>query len=263
MRRLGVGVMIFKRAIAKLRAQDWTAISIELAIVIVGVFIGTWVANWNQQRQAQSQARQMLLQLQPEMKQLEAFSHSARRYYSITGKYADIALAGWRNDPTVSDRDFVIAAYQASQIYGFNNNGASWALVFGANDLRNIPDSEARQALTRLMTFDYSTIGLGAVQTRYRDHVREVIPDSIQQQIRKDCGDVIAGPSGTVAIPATCAIVIDPALAAATARDLRQDKTLAQQLGQHRSLVSAYLTNLGLFDGQKKALADRIARLDH
>ena len=37
--------MIFKRAIAKLRAQDWMAISIELVIVIVGVFIGIWVAN--------------------------------------------------------------------------------------------------------------------------------------------------------------------------------------------------------------------------
>ena len=253
--------MIFKRAVAKLRAQDWTAISIELVIVIMGVFIGTWVANWNQQRQAQSEARQMLLQLQPELMQLEAFSEGARRYYAVTGKYADIALAGWHNDPAVSDRDFVIAAYQASQIYGFNNNGASWALVFGANDLRNIPDPGARQALTRLMTFDYSNIGLNAVQSRYRDHVREVIPDSIQQQIRKDCGDVIAGPAGTVVIPATCPIKIDPALASATAADLRRDKTLAPMLGQHRSLISAYLTNLSLFDAQKKALADRIAKL--
>ena len=183
--------MIFKRAVAKLRAQDWTAIGIELAIVILGVFIGTWVANWNQGRQAQNETRQMLLQLQPELQQLEAFSKSARQYYSTTGHYADTALAGWRNDPAVSDAQFVIAAYQASQVYGFNNNGASWALVFGANELRNIPDAQARQALTRLMTFDYATINISAVQTRYRDRVREVIPDSIQQQVREECGDTI------------------------------------------------------------------------
>jgi type II secretory pathway pseudopilin PulG len=253
--------MIFKRAIAKLRAQDWTAIGIELAIVIIGVFIGTWVANWNQHRQAQNEARQKLVQLKPELEQLQAFSKSARRYYSITGKYADTALAAWRGDPAVSDSDFVIAAYQASQVYGFNNNGASWALVFGANDLRNITDPEARQALTRLMTFDYSTINISAVQTRYRDHVREVIPDSIQQQIRKACGDVITGLGGTVVLPATCPITIDPALAASTAADLRRDKTLAPLLGQHRSLVSAYLTNLGLFDTEEQALAARVARL--
>jgi len=253
--------MIFRRAVAKLRAQDWVAITIELAIVIVGVFVGIWVANWNQERLERNETRQMLLQLEPELAQLEAFSNSARHYYAVSGHYAEVALAGWHSDPKVSDADFVIAAYQASQVLGFNNNGASWALVFGANDLRNIPDPQARQVLTRLMTFDYSTIGLGAVQSRYRDHVREVIPDSIQQQIRKTCGDVIRAGGGTVVLPATCSIPIDRALVASTAADLRQDKTLVPLLGQHRSLVSAYLTNLGLFDEEEQALAVRIARL--
>jgi hypothetical protein len=36
--------MVFKRAVAGLRAQDWIAITIELAIVVVGVFIGIQVA---------------------------------------------------------------------------------------------------------------------------------------------------------------------------------------------------------------------------
>ncbi len=39
--------MIYKRVGARLRAQDWLAIVIELGIVVLGVFIGTWVANWN------------------------------------------------------------------------------------------------------------------------------------------------------------------------------------------------------------------------
>jgi hypothetical protein len=30
--------MIFKRAVARLRGQDWLAITIELAIVIIGAF---------------------------------------------------------------------------------------------------------------------------------------------------------------------------------------------------------------------------------
>ena len=36
--------MIYKRFAANLRAQNWFAIAIELAIVVIGVFIGTWVA---------------------------------------------------------------------------------------------------------------------------------------------------------------------------------------------------------------------------
>jgi predicted nucleic acid-binding protein len=111
--------MIFKRAVAKLRAQDWMAIAIELAIVVIGVFVGTQVSNWNQERIAARETRQLLIQLLPELKVLERFSERSRIYYATTGNYARIAFAGWRGDARVSDNDFIIAAYQASQIYGF------------------------------------------------------------------------------------------------------------------------------------------------
>ena len=38
--------MIFKRAVAKLRAQDWVAITIELAIVTLGVLIALAAQQW-------------------------------------------------------------------------------------------------------------------------------------------------------------------------------------------------------------------------
>jgi hypothetical protein len=111
------------------------------------------------------------------------------------------------------------------------------------------------------MTFDYGTINISAVQTRYRDRVREVIPDSIQQQVRNACGDVIAAQAGTVVLRPSCPIVIDPSLAASTARELRGDPTLKQLLGQHRSAISAFLSNLELFDGQEQILARSIRSL--
>ncbi|MCL6699508.1 hypothetical protein LZ496_12025 [Sphingomonas sp. NSE70-1] len=42
--------MIFKRAVAKLRAQDWTAIAIELVIVTVGVLIALAAQQWAEDR---------------------------------------------------------------------------------------------------------------------------------------------------------------------------------------------------------------------
>src|SRR3954470_2719362 len=151
----GDWAMIFTRAGAKLRAQDWMAISIELVIVIVGVFIGIWVANWNQERVKKQETRQMLVQLKPELLGLRELSSSTRNYYAVTGRYADNAFAGWDRKPDVSDEEFVIAAYEASQIIGFNNNGAEWAAGLGANELRNIDDPKVRAPLTRLMTFEY------------------------------------------------------------------------------------------------------------
>jgi hypothetical protein len=42
--------MILHRVGARLRAQDWVAVAIELALVVVGVFLGIQVANWNESR---------------------------------------------------------------------------------------------------------------------------------------------------------------------------------------------------------------------
>ena len=253
--------MIFKRAVARLRAQDWVAITIELAIVIVGVFMGIWVANWNQERARKQETRQMLLQLRPELRGLQDLSASARDYYAVTGRYADTAFAGWKRDPRVTDEQFVIAAYQASQIYGFNNNGASWALIFGADELRNIEDLSVREPLTRLMTFDYSTLNFPAVATRYRDEVREVIPDEIQQQIRAVCGDTLKADRRRFSLVVPCPAHLPAPEAAATAAALRRNPELPRLLRVHRATIATYNTNLDLFDGQVGLLVDRISNL--
>jgi hypothetical protein len=42
--------MIYKRAVAKLRAQDWVAIIIELVIVTVGVLLALAAQQWAEDR---------------------------------------------------------------------------------------------------------------------------------------------------------------------------------------------------------------------
>ena len=86
--------MILRRLSAELRAQNWTTIGIELAIVIVGVFIGTQVSNWNEGRLQKRQTQRMLEQLRPELALDIDYFESVRAYYAVTKKYADIALAG-------------------------------------------------------------------------------------------------------------------------------------------------------------------------
>lgn len=41
---------MLRRLVQRLRQQDWTAVTIELALVVAGVFLGIQVANWNDQR---------------------------------------------------------------------------------------------------------------------------------------------------------------------------------------------------------------------
>src|SRR4051812_34467541 len=222
--------MIFKRAAARLRAQDWMAIVIELTIVIVGVFVGTQVSNWNQERLEKQATNRMLEQLKPELENQLAFFESARAYYKRTRPFADQALAGWAGDPKVSDSQFVIAAYQASQIYGIGINAQNWALTFGGNQMRDIEDQRLRRDLAVVLTADYEPVGFGAVATPYREHVRQIIPNAIQDQIRLHCNDRNEAREGAqyiVVLPPTCPLKLDPGEAAQAAAALRARRELA------------------------------------
>lgn len=236
--------MIFKRAAAKLRAQDWTAISIEIAIVCIGVFVGNEVSNWNQARLQKDQTERLLGQLAPELRKKIAFFESVKTYYGTTTDYANEALQGWRTQPRVSDNDFVIAAYQASQIYGIGINAQNWSLTFGSDQLRNIDDPNLRGHLAHVLTADYDAASATAVDTPYRSGVRKIIPNDMQVRIRLTCGDrhiYNNEVEGRYVLPAKCPLTFDSAEASQTAARLRAHPELADELNLHLARIATYL----------------------
>lgn len=249
--------MILRRLTTNLRTQNWTTIAIELCIVIIGVFVGNMVSNWNQARIAKETTARMLEQLKPELDGEIDYFASIRRYYQITGRYADVALAGWDKDPRVTDEQFVTAAYQASQVYGVGINGQNWTLVFGGDQLRNIEDPTLRRHLGSVLTTDYTNVGLATMQTRYRDDVRLVIPNDIQTRIRARCGDRLvsdAADQHIYVLPAACALHLDPAEAAAAGRNLRAHPAIAGELALHLGSAKAYLQNVDIIEAAIEAL---------
>ncbi|MEP7316909.1 MAG: hypothetical protein ABI667_09455 [Sphingomicrobium sp.] len=251
--------MIFKRAVAKLRAQDWAAIAIELAIVVVGVFLGIWVANWNLDRAERRDIDNLLNQMRPELARSAQNSDAQRAYFAVTRKYAEVALGGWAGDPHVSDRDFIVSAYQASQIIGSTRDGQSYSMMLGGDQVRKIEDPFLRTSLMRLMSFNYEPVSLTSLQTRYRDHVREMIPDPIQEIIRARCGDNRT-PQGIISLPAKCDADLPPSEVAKGAALLRAHPELAEELQLHLSRVATFLFNLSNMDGWVRDSAKGIDR---
>ncbi|MEO6580338.1 MAG: hypothetical protein ABIN83_04220 [Sphingomicrobium sp.] len=251
--------MIYKRFAANLRAQNWFAIGVELAIVIIGVFMGTLVANWNAQRVEQAETRRMVVQLKPSIELLYQYFNSARRYYTVTRRYATVAEGGWMRDPSVSDSDFVIAAYQASQIMGIGTNGSAWAEVLGADRLRQIEDPELRNDLATLMSSDYTLIDTPAVDTPYRRNVRRLIPVALQDAVRERCGD--QPPTDPVLfpyLPASCPLKLPPTEAATAANKLRKHPELLDDLQWHMAAQSALLGNFGPFEAATRRVRTRL-----
>lgn len=254
--------MILRRLSENLKAQNWTAIAIEFVIVVMGVFVGVQVSNWNQARIDRAETRRLLMRIQPEIEQIITFADGTRDYYATTRRFAETAFAAWKGDPKVSDNDFVIAAYQASQIHGLGQS-QSWAAVFGADQLRNVDDDRLRIPLARLMAFDVENLNSTAVASRYREDVRMVIPDSVQQAIRQSCGDrMMPGDAAELTLPHRCPLQLDPAMAKQVAADLRAHPELARELRLHLALVSSYLNSLMQYEQEALIVRERISALN-
>jgi hypothetical protein len=255
--------MILRRLTANLRAQNWTAIAIEFLIVVLGVFIGTQVSNWNQERVERRETDRMLEQFRPELQTQVEFFEAARAYYGTSRRFADQALAAWAGDKKVSDEQFVIAAYQASQIFGIGINPENWTLTFGGEQLRNIDDPRIRRDLELVLTQSYDPVDLNAVATPYREQVRRVIPARIQDRIRAECGDrSVPGRESTYLshLPPTCPLKLDPAEAREAAAALRSRPELAQELNWHLAAVAVYLENAVILERPVRALHRNLVR---
>ena len=251
--------MIYKRFAANLRAQNWFAITIELLIVIVGVFVGTLVANWNEDRLERAETVRMLEELQPQLLSLNETLDALDRFYGSTRKFAATAFAGWRGDPTVSDRDFVIAAYQASRVSFTGINSNSWSQIFGSDRLRDLKDQQLKADLATLMVQDYEVMERD-VFTPYRTSVRKIIPEDIQDAILRNCAGPAPKATDIVVLAKTCAIDFPDERFAIAARDLRAHPELVGELRWHVAAGAAYVLNFSAVRGTVTKVLDRIDR---
>ena len=250
--------MIFKRVYANLRAQHWTAILIELAIVIVGVFIGTWVANWNQQRADKRSVERLIEQLQPKLRELAQLATDDQGYYAVVGRYARVAHAGWARDPAVTDDAFVIAAFQATELSPFNNNPLSGDAFFSAEEVRRIEDVETRERLTTVQSYDSQLLDLLGEGSEYREAVRSIIPTETQQLILAECGDRYRVKPRRYWLPATCQVKLPPKVAVSTAAALRAHPELVRALTSHMAHVTRHVTSAGVYGMLLRRLDERI-----
>ncbi|MGB0133432.1 hypothetical protein, partial [Dokdonella sp.] len=112
--------MIFRRFLQRFRQQQWGAIAIELVIVIFGVFIGMQVSNWNEERETAQKAVVFTARLTDDLRK-EAWAYEPMINYSRqTNANQRRVLDAMAGDIALSDEQFVISAYRATQYKDFN-----------------------------------------------------------------------------------------------------------------------------------------------
>ena len=142
--------MILRRVAQSLRDQNWTTITIEFVLLVLGVFLGIQAANWNAQRAEDVRAAAYLARLRGN---LEADRVSIeRRQVFWRGVIADgkaaIRYAETGEKVDGSAWKTVRAFYQASQLWQWVPADATYQEMRSGGELGLIRDQALRDALS-------------------------------------------------------------------------------------------------------------------
>jgi hypothetical protein len=84
--------VILRRVIDHVRRQEWTAIAIDLVIVVVGVFIGIQVANWNAGVIEGRETRGAMLRLEDDLRLSIQMTQSGIDFMTENARYSDLVF---------------------------------------------------------------------------------------------------------------------------------------------------------------------------
>lgn len=250
--------MIFRRIKTHIEKENWFAVGIDFCIVVIGVFIGIQVANWNEVRAVRTETDRTLELLVPANKFFEENAEDFKAYYATTKAYGETALRAWEDPEAISDVDFLVAAYQASQIMAGTSEIEVFAEMIGADNIRNIKDVGLQRRLQNYIINPSNLSRTNDIDTPYRQNVRRAIPFDIQEKIRTECGDRRDDILRAVRLPADCNIDLPTERARIAAENLRARTDLRDDLQWHMASIQSVLADLDNEIARNKALMSTI-----
>lgn len=241
--------------------HNWFAVAIDLAIVIIGVFLGTQVSNWNQgrmDRDTASSYRQRLI------RELEFNSLQFRQqasYYNDAKRHGLAALAALEQGGGSGGEEFVVDAYQATQI----DPTPPKRFIFSEMESAGLVRLLGPEALQEMTSDYYLSLDANIPQMLetppYREILRRNMPYAVQARVRERCDDrfVYRGKQliGS-SLPVHCVLGLSGAQIADAIRQLRAVPGLKADLTRY---VSALEQKVKLLSGTARQTDDLRAAL--
>lgn len=142
--------MLLRRITMHVNDQNWTAIGIDFAIVVIGVFVGLQLTTWNEERIAQSRTASYYERLIDDLN-AELKSRQARiAYIEQTKAHAEAALLALRLPGPPLGKAFLVDAYQATQRWVYAPQRTTYDELIAAGIADAIPDVDIRTRLAYL-----------------------------------------------------------------------------------------------------------------
>ncbi len=198
--------MILRSVAKHVKDQNWFAVFLDLLIVVFGVFIGIQVSNWNVELAGEKQAKVLLKRIQHDLNNDILSINAELDYQAVVRNYAMTAIEALNGDPSISDEQFVIGAYQATQINTAWSNRATYNEMLSTGQINLIKDEALKAQIFGYFAVDFSTVNLVVKIAPYREFIRGHLPVAIQDAIKAQCGDEVfeVANAFSAILPSTC-----------------------------------------------------------
>ena len=250
--------MILRRLTTNFRKQDWTAVMVELVIVVLGIFIGLQAQDWATAHAEQQRADLLLQQLRGDLDSERVKVKTYLDYQQVTAAYARTAIRGLQLPGSVDPQTWVASVYQATQILTPQSNRLTFDEMKSTGAMDLIRNARFRSLLISYYSRDWSQTALMKAQAPYREMVRSILPYAIQKAIKVSCGEryETIGDFPVTVLPKTCHIDLPAADIAHSAETLRATPGLLPALTYQLSLIE---TNIETIEPIQQQLAGVIA----
>ena len=249
---------MLRRIVANLRRQDWTAVIVELVIVVLGVFIGLQVQEWAAAHAEQRRADVLLQQLRGDLDSERDNLKGYLDYQQVTAAYARTAIQGLEAPGSVDPQTWVTSIYQASQVVTVQGYRATFDEMKSTGAIDLVRDARLRALLIGYYSYDWAQSPQMKARMPYRELARSMLPYAIQKAVKDSCGDVneIIGNVVVIRLPDTCHIDLPAEEIARAAETLRAAPGLLAALTYQLSLIE---TNIDTVVPAQRQLVDVIA----
>ena len=241
--------MILRRLTKHVKDQNWFAVGLDFVIVVTGVFIGLQASNWNDDRETRQRAAVFSERLTQDLR-YEAWAYEYLIAYNrdvrAGAKAAIDALSGTGH---LSDEQFLVSAYRATQYKYMDRNRATFDELISTGDIGLI----ARDKLRATAVSIYTTTLIDVIADEGREApirtlFRRRVPADVQQALLEKCGDRFAPTGnydaiiGSLAYP--CELGLAPDAIAAAATLLRTDAGIVEALQIRFADLETAITDL-------------------
>jgi hypothetical protein len=243
--------MISRRIAENLKAHNWFAVAIDFVSVVVGVFIGLQVQDWSTAREARTRGRAYSARL------VDDLSYEAWNYEYLLAYYKDVrenaarVLAAMTGGPALSEEQFLISAYRATQYIFNERRRATYDEMIATGDIGLIADQRLRETAFSVYTnpaIDVVALGAETKYSEYRRIFRRVAPADIQHALLERCGDRYVEPGDFTHIAGSinydCALDFPTDKIAAASTALRNDRDFLPALQLRFADLETTISNL-------------------